>query len=300
MCAQTKPKRDTSKDRSVIVAKQQAIAKKKAAEQAAEKKRREAAAEESARRRQYARKVQTPKAATYLYVDQQASVTKNVSSNGSSVSLNVSTDGKDWNVSYLPTWCSVTKYSNSFYLSIQKNTSHNPRSDWFKVTSDNKEVRVDIKQEGAPINITSRINSANLVHSAVQNISSTWIFGLKINANVTISGAMGQRCLVVAFINDEHGNPIKASYSYPKYGLNTSNDLYTCAEITPTSDYTYTYNTSLFIPYNAMRLLKKKNKLKCQLAVYCEGTGKYVTGANYTLFFRAKKKKTRTITKSNW
>lgn len=285
--AQTKPKRDTSKDRSVVVARQQALARQKAAEQAAERKRRAAA---EARRRENARIAQIPKTATYLLVDQQTSVTKYVSSYGGSLSLNISTDGEDWSVSYVPSWCSVSKYSNSFSLSIQKNTSHDPRSDWFKVTSGNKEVRVDIKQNGVPLNITSRINSASLTHNVGWN-------SLRVDANVTISGAQGQKCLLVAFIVDENGDFIKASSGFSNYGLQSSNDLYVAKEITPTSDNSQFYNVVLDIPNNAMQLYKKKNKLRCQLTVYCVKTASYVSGANYTLPFIAKNKKSGVTTK---
>lgn len=286
--AQTKPKRDTSKDRSVVVAKQQALAKRKAAEQAAAKKRREAA-EEDAKRKEDAVNIQTLKTATYLLVAQQTSVTKNVSSYGESITLSVSTDGDDWDVSYLPHWCRVTKYSDFFYLSVQQNTSHDPRSDWFRVTSGSKAVRVDIKQDGAPFNITSSINSAYLTHNVVWN-------SLRVNANVTILGAQGQKCLIVAFIEDEKGNYIKASSAFPNYGLQSSNYLCVTKEITPTSDNLQNYNVSVDIPNNAMRLYNKKNNLRCRLSVYCVKTSTYVSNANYLLPFVAKNKKGKVTT----
>lgn len=295
--AQSKPKRDTSKDRSVVIAKQKAEAQQKAAARAAENKRKQAAAAEAQRRRK-AQTAQVPKVATYLRVNQLTAVSKVVGSYSGSETFTVNTDGKEWSVLYVPTWCKVTKYSNYFVLSFNGNMSHDDRSDWFMVKCDNQEVRVDIKQNGTPLNISSRFNYANLTHNVYG--SSTGLSGkqcLKINANVTIEGAKGQKNLVVAFIKDEYNNSIKASSGFSDFGLQSSNDLYVATEITPTSDNAQSYNVTLYLPNNAMRLWKKKNKLRCQLAVYCVKTSSYISGANYTLSFKAKSKKGKVTTK---
>lgn len=287
--AQSKPKRDVSKDRSVIVAKQQEQAKKAAAQ----KKR-----QEVARKRRQRVIVEPPKDASFLRVDQQSSLTINVNSYGGDETFSVSTDGEEWSVIALPSWCKITPNTDSFVLSCEANTSHDDRSDWFKVISDDQEVRVDIKQSGAPLYITANFYWGNLHHNVKRN------FGggdgdqyLRINTDVTIKGAKDQKCLICAFISDENDYSIKASYGYSNYGVSSSNNVYAVTEITPTSDEEQSFNVDIYLPNNAMKLLKKRNKLRCLLALYCVKIANYINGADYTLNFRAKNKKGKVTTR---
>lgn len=290
--AQSKPKRDVSKDKSVIAAQRKVQTKKTTPKQQTQAKK---------IRKAYVTPPQTKKQATYLRVNQLTSVSKNVSSQAGSETFTVNTDGKEWSVVALPFWCNVTRYSDRFVLSYNSNPSYDTRSDWFKVKCDNQEVRIDIKQEGAPVNITSNFNYAYLQHNT--DWSGDWSLAVRktkwlgINANVTIKGAKGLKCLVVAFVADEYGKNIKAASSFPSYGLPSSNDVYAATEVIPQSDDAQTFYVNLRLPNNAMRLLKKKNKLRCYLAVYCTKTSTYVSGANYTLRFNAKSKKGKVTTK---
>lgn len=291
ICAQAKPKRDASKDRSVVVGKQKKKVRKSATAEATEKQKQQQEEEE------IKRNTQIPQA-TYLYVDQQTSVSRTIDSYRGTEKFDVKTDGKEWVVSNVPDWCKVTNYSDCFVLSYDSNPNHDERSIWFNVVCDNKVVRVDIKQNGTPLHISSKFNFANLEHNVDGNVHG--LYGnkcLKINTNVTIQGAKGQRCLVVAFFSDENYNRIKTSSSFHSYGLQTTNDLYVSTGITPISDNSQNYNVSLYLPSDAMLLAKKNNKVYCQLAVFCEKTSKYISGASYTIFFRAKSRKGKVTTK---
>ena len=103
--------------------------------------------------------------------------------------------------------------------------------------------------------------------------------------------------MIVAFIVDENNKNIKASYSYPNYGLNQGNEVFVATEVTPYTDGDQRMNYNIYLPNNAMTLLKKNNKLQCKISVYCERTSSYLTGAIYTLRFKAKKKRDGVITK---
>lgn len=293
--AQSKPKRDTSKDKIETVTQQRAQAKKTNVKPQPQQK------TVKPRRKTNVASPQSPKYATYLKVNQFTSINKRVSSQAGTEVFNISTDGKDWSVIALPSWCRVTKFSDRFILSYEPNTSHDDRADWFKVRCDNQEVRVDIIQQGVPLNITSKFNYAYLQHSFYLNgdrgksaSRSQW---LGINANVTIKGAKNQKCLVVAFIADENGKNIKATSNYSSYGLPSSNDVFVATEVVPQSDDAQTFNVKLNLPKNSMRLWKKKNKLRCYLAVYCEKTSSYVSGASYVLNFKAISKNGKVTTK---
>ena len=67
--------------------------------------------------------------------------------------------------------------------------------------------------------------------------------------------------------------------------------------MTPITDNPQTYNLVLYLPNNAMNLPKKKNKLQCQLAVYCVKTSSYISNAKYIMNFKAKKKRGKITTK---
>lgn len=287
--AQSKPKRDTTKDRSVIVAKQKEQAKK------TETQRRR---QETTRKHRQRPIVNTPQYATYLFVDQQTSLTVAINSYSGNETYNVSTDGKEWSISHLPSWCRITKYANSFSLYVEANPLHEERMDWFKVTSDNKEVIINVKQSGKPLNVAAHINYATLLHNVFW--SSQELLGgrhLQINTDVTIIGARGQKCMIVAFISDENNYSIKATSGYSNYAITSSNNVYAATEVTPASDDAQRFNVEIYLPNNAMNLPKKRNKLRCHLTLYCIKTGKYINGADYTLNFIAKNKKGIVTTK---
>lgn len=290
--AQSIPKRDISKDRSVIMAKQQKT-KKELLKSHKVKQR-------NTYKRSKQQNIVTPKYATYLLVNHQSSslrVTTN--SYSSNETYYVSTDGREWYISHLPLWCRIVKTSNSFSLYVEANPLHEERTDWFKVTSDNKEVVIHITQSGKPLNLSANINNANLQHNVLW--SSHGLLGglhLKINTDVTIIGAGGQKCMIVAFISDENNHNIKASYNYSNYAITPSNDVFSATEITPSSDNAQRFNAEIYLPNNAMRLLKKRNQLRCHLAVYCVTTANYIAGAYYTISFKAKNKKGKVTTQN--
>lgn len=289
LSAQSKPKRDVSKDKSVLLAKKKEA--QKVAEKAAQKKR-------EAKKYRKKRVIQTPKTASFLRVNQLHYIKKRLSSNGGSETFEVNTDGKEWNVVALPIWCRLTKYTNSFVLSYNQNPSHDERSDWFKVQSDNLEVKIDIIQTGLPLNINANFNYCSLQHDAIRyNNKGMSEKCLTIHSNVTIRGAKKQKCLIVAFFSDDAGNSIKATYKYPDYAISSSKDVFVATEVVPTSDEAQTFNTVLYLPNDAMALLKKKSKVRCQLAVYCVKTSSYISNANYTMYFKAKKKRGKITTK---
>ena len=47
---------------------------------------------------------------------------------------------------YVPSWCTVITYSDYFIVTASANPNYTSRTDWFKVTSGGKEVRVNVEQ----------------------------------------------------------------------------------------------------------------------------------------------------------
>lgn len=289
--AQSKPKRDTSKDRSAIVAKQKS--RQQVTVQTTEVKSKKASV---TRRRRKAKVAPPPQLTSYLTVNSMTTVFDNYSSNSNFASYSVKTDGKEWSVIYLPYWCRVVKSPDYFTIFYDANERYEERFDWFKVVSDKKEVRINIRQSGKSVRAYSFINHANLQHNVRNSSLSYYEKYLKIEANITVGGAKGLKCLAVAYICDDYNNGILASPRYKNYAFPSNKNVYTATELKPTSD-SQTFNATLYLPNNAMLLLKKKNKLRCKLAVYCVKTQSYISSADYTLKFRAKSKKGKVITK---
>ncbi len=279
-CAQSKPKRDTSKDKSVILERKKKESQKKNVA---------ATQRNNGRKRRY-KSTPNPTLASFLRVNQLSYIWKKVNSYGGVDIYEVNTDGKDWTIWGAPSWCHITKYPSSFWVSYDSNPSHEDRYDWFRVRVDTLEVKVDIKQEGLPLNIRAEFNNGSILHN--------YNYCLKINSSVTIRGAKNQKCLICAYFTDEDNNMIKAEYNYSKYATPATNDLFTATEIIPTTDDAQTFNVVLYLPNNAMMLHKKKNTIKCQLFVYCEKTSSFLSDTNYTMVFKATKKKGNITTKS--
>lgn len=71
----------------------------------------------------------------------------NLSADDTMEVFNVTTNAGDYHITHLPTWCRVVnKQANGFSLDIRENKSGSSRSDWFKVTAGDKEVRINITQ----------------------------------------------------------------------------------------------------------------------------------------------------------
>lgn len=278
--AQTKPKRDISKDRSVILAKQKELAKK----QNIIKKR-------VVRKRS---KIKTPKKSIFLKVDGSTFLTENFSSYSNSKLFKVETNADKWSIEYLPWWCKVTKFSDSFILSQESNSTYDHRTGWFKVVADDKEVKIDITQEGKPLYISSNIRKAWMVHNCYANGKEN----IKICVSTDISGGKDVNCYVVACIYyDKDNKPVKASYNYPNHSFATDKSVYAISKIiSPKSDDNENFYVEFYLPNQALDLYKKRNKLRCELFVYCKKTSDYIAGANYSIKFKAKKKKYGLIT----
>jgi hypothetical protein len=78
--------------------------------------------------------------------------------------IDVKTNADDYQITYLPSWCRVgDKNSDWFSLICEANNTNRSRSDWFKITAGNKEVRIDISQAGetSTVSTTGRTDIGN-------------------------------------------------------------------------------------------------------------------------------------------
>lgn len=96
-------------------------------------------------------------------------------SSGSGVAIvDVLANGKDYEVSLLPSWAKVkTKYGTWFSLSYTENPYSTARSDWFNVTAGGETVRVSIKQSGNPSKSSSSSASSSTTRLTVKQTNIT-------------------------------------------------------------------------------------------------------------------------------
>lgn len=235
-----------------------------------------------------------PKEASYLRINNQYGddITYYSTYPGDYNIFQVSTDGQDYSVEMLPSWCHLTnKYSGSFTLYIDSNTSHKDRSDWFVVRSNNQKVTVHLKQSGKPVPISASYYSNHLTHGYKLN----GVRYMKINATLRVSGAPNSKLLAMATVQDENGTPIYAASGYSDYTL-SDGTFFTMSEFTSTNDDNSVYNVTFYIPNNALRLYNKDNNLTCRLSLYCEKTAEFVSNANCWIPFYAKYKRGKVTT----
>lgn len=288
--AQAKPKRDTSKDRSVIVVKKQKEETKRKVASVERKSNsiKVLVAKQGKRKASNKRRntIARKHSASYLTVNKQSfSLSSTLSQNGGKAYFDVGTDGKEWTIIGLPSWCKVTKYSNQFLLEYEENFSHDERKDWFFVKCDSKEVRVNLSQSAAPYEFAANIEMAYLRHNVYS--SSLGCLCMEIHATVTITGAAGVPCSVEAYIVDEKGRYVTAKARYSSYEL--LGRIYSWAQVIPSTNKIQSYDVVCLLPNNALNLRKKKNELCCKVMFWHYGKG-YLTDVTYPIYFKAKSK----------
>lgn len=267
--------------------------RKEAARKQAEARKKEAVqteAKKQASRRRQKKKVERPQVATYLRVNNVYSdnVTKNVWYSYKYETFKVYTDGKAWNVSMLPFWCTVSdRTSSSFTLCINENYSYDSRRDWLLVSSDSKQVKVYITQDGKPINVSASVNNVRLTHDMTIKGKKSML----VSGNFNIVNGQGLTFYAVAMIKEESGNNIEGSNSYPTYRMQDGS-YYATSDTFNNSNHTNNHSFSIVIPTDSFNPgYKKKNKLTVVVALYCIKKGEFISGTTYTVPFVAKRKK---------
>ncbi len=295
--AQSKPKRDTSKDRSVIAAKKQKEGTRRGAVFADRKSnsRKAVAAKQGKRKASYKRKASHKRkynvarsySASYLTVNRQSiSLSSTLSQNGGVAYFDVDTDGKEWTVIGLPYWCKMKKYYNGFLLEYEENSSRYERKTWFVVKCDGQEVQVNLSQPAIHYEFSANISAAYIKHNVYS--SSLGCYCMEIHATVTIMGAAEDLFKVYTYIIDKRGHFVTAKPGYSSYIFSSSNPIiYGSGEVTPSTNKSQSYNLVWLLPNNALDLRKKKNELCCKIRFWHSGKG-YLP--DYSIYFKAKSK----------
>jgi hypothetical protein len=189
--------------------------------------------------------------------------------------ITVSTDGSSWEVSLLPSWCSVKdKTGNSFRLVVNPNSGA-ARSDWFKVKSGNKEVRIDVKQTAGKQTTGTKGTSAQIENIWVDhNIMNGNYRGMKIHVKFSVSGMLNKQGKCVAWFYFADGTKLKdynGSYRTSDNQVSTSAAFKSTYEDSIWNDFTF------FMPYTELHLSAGQHHLKFCIGLFDHNDNQLIT-----------------------
>jgi len=155
----------------------------------------------------------------YLKIDGSSSdITKHFGESGGRKHYSVSTGTGLYDIWGVPSWCSIeNKTSSGFTLVCERNNDRTSRSDWLKVKSAGKEIRIDIKQS-AKSGPTASITKIGQVH----NVFSGYVKGMNINLKFNVTGMQGRTVKATAWfyygdnttrLNNIYGGHVNVSKS---------------------------------------------------------------------------------------
>lgn len=206
---------------------------------------------------------------SYLMVDNKTAVSTSFSYSGGSETFYVRTDGDSYAVEYLPSWCSVTnKTSTSFTLQCDPNTSTSSRTDWLRVKSGDKTVKIDVTQRANQNLITGSIDQVWVEHNVMQGYGMFAQKGMRIHVKFTVNNMLNKTGNIAAYFNFQNGTKLM-DYNF-QY---RASDGQVTVQGTFTPNYTNcVYNDyQLFIPYTELHCGSGTSYLKFNVEI-CEKT----------------------------
>lgn len=312
--AQSKPKRDVTKDQVTTPRKQKRAPRKVAKTDNTPAKTTTQATPAKPTRRTTSRskcstRTSTPqqevRPETYLRVNQLTQLTRHYSRKGAEETFEVNTNDKDWEVRELPEWCTTSRMGQRFTLTCQPNPYYEPRSSWFIVRSDDRTrtVLIDITQDARAA--SGSIGECYIWHNTVSYIQ-----------NGTGAPTVSKNTLSVKVTGkvDEPRNKkwyVTLCFRYPNKAWVKANKGYKlCRQYQSTHDgeligvsYFYpnqdgTFDTTIWIPNEAFDIpYGRKFELECVLGLQCEGCNVYSGSVLPYLTIKARNKKGKVKTK---
>jgi hypothetical protein len=218
-------------------------------------------------------KTPTPKTATYLTT---STTEAGFSASGGTKTITVSTDGSSYDVSYLPTWCSVSKSSGYFTLVCEGNTG-DARTDWFKVKSDSKEIRIDVSQSAGVKLPSAKIENIWVEHNFFCGYNRKC---LKIHVKFTVDAMLYKQGNCNAYFYFQNGNRL-TDYNGQ---YNTTDGQVSVGESFKPSYESAVYNDfTLAIPHDEFHLGRGAYYLKFNVCIF-DNNGNQIATSNYVDF----------------
>lgn len=210
---------------------------------------------------------------SYLMVDNKTATSASFTYDGGSETFYIRTDGDSYTIDYLPSWCSVSnKTSTSFTLQCSQNTSGSSRSDWFRVKSGDKTVRINVSQNANTSAITGSIENVWVEHNIVQYVGMYPQKGMKIHVKFTVNNMLHKTGNIAAYFSFQNGQQLKDfNNSY------RTQDGHVTVQGSFTPNYTNcVYNDyQLFMPYTELHCPAGTSHLKFSVEICEQSTGSW-------------------------
>lgn len=200
--------------------------------------------------------------ATVLTVDKKTALTVSLDEDGGYRSFSVNTDGDSYDVTLLPSWCSVTdKTETAFTIKYEANNSGSKRKDWFKVSSGEKSVRIDVSQQSS--GPSAEIEKVWVDHNYYYDNRK----GMMIHVHMSVYDMKGLSGRVSAYFY--YGGDSETALVDYNQSYRTED-----GKVSVGDDYTATYEASewkdfwIFMPYDELHLSKGHYELKFQVVIW--------------------------------
>ena len=216
---------------------------------------------------------------TYLTVDQKTALSKTYGSAAGSETFYVSTDASSWNTWGIPSWCTVTNVtSTSFRLNYSANTSSTSRSDYMKIKTGNREVRIDIKQNGASAssNRTAKVEQITVDH----NVYEGGVKGMRIHVKFTVDNMYQLKGRCVAYFHFSDG---RALNDYNQRYYTTDGKVSLGGDFTPNYVNCRFNDYQLFMPYDELHMSSGNYDLKFNVIIF-DNNRKQLTESDWVHF----------------
>lgn len=162
----------------------------------------------------------------------------NFGKDGGRRTITVSTNG-EWRIGVgTASWAHTSISGNTITLRVDENNSGDARTDYFTVVAGDKDVRIDISQEGGP---SAEINRIRQKHNVFNGYSK----GLQIEVEFDVSNMKGKRVTATAlFYYGDNTTPLNSAWG-GQVSISQS-------DTAPYTNTTFTMN--LFIPYQNLNM----------------------------------------------
>ena len=296
--AQSKPKRDVSKDTKLNVPKLPSVSSKDTKLNVPKLPSVSPKKQTNNRQRKFRRKnnKSDKDKTTYLIVNGYSSELKEaLPYHAGGKYLSVQTDGKTWNIDMLPYWCKTTKDSNGFLLEYRANPLRGERNGFFVLRSNNYVVHIYLKQAGRP-NLNVQILDEKMEH----NVYRSGYPGrcVVISAKILITGGYGTVFQLVSSLYDYKGEYVQAKKGYRSFSNSNYKFTKQSEDFFPQSDAPFTFNVEWVIPNDALKLKPKKTCIRCDLKILKSVRNDNVECASASIYIFTKRKKGKTVTSS--
>lgn len=288
--AQSKPQRDTSKDRKTAVAMPH-VSSVTGIRRVAVKEKKTVANNKPKRKVAYSNKRKRTNIRSRRIENDEKKMTVSstcitFNAKGYTKSVDVNANGNFWYLTDVPNWCRVLCYSNCFTITCENNLVRSSKDAVFYVHSGNQKVRISVYQSGAP-EVSASISNVSIAHN--ENIGKEKC--MVISGVVGVPVSYNRNFFVAAFFYDTRNNCINAHWAYPEYKWHSTNFLcLKSASFAATPNQLY-YYFRMVLPNRAIVVSKGETILTCMLNVYNSEDETLVYNSSHSFKIKLKRKK---------